>query len=38
MYDYQLSKRQGRVLIRAEQEELLAWSQNYQTTKMDLKK
>lgn len=38
MYDYQLSKRQGRVLIRAEQEELLAWSQNYQTTKMDLNK
>ncbi len=36
MYDYQLSKRQGRVLIRGDQEELLAWSQTYQATATEL--
>ncbi len=36
MYDYQLSKRQGRILIRGDQEELLAWSQTYKASAIDL--
>ncbi|MEY8205265.1 MAG: tRNA 2-selenouridine(34) synthase MnmH [Bermanella sp.] len=30
MYDYQLSKRQGRILLQAPKEELLAWCEHYQ--------
>jgi len=33
MYDYQLSKRQGRILMQAPKEELLEWAENYQPKK-----
>ncbi len=32
MYDYQLSKRKGRILIQAEKEELNQWAENYRAT------